>query len=184
MNDGDRGDLCTTAVQCLHEVGGSLSALPKLIARIIHTRAWESRIDHGQLIQLGSLRELIELPPIQGWGEDVDVIENAIKHDAEALTLFRDAMLKPEGRQWEDVTVNNVNSKQRSAGNSKSYTLSRLSKQAPDLYQQVVAGELSANAAAIAAGFRKVKTPLEQLRHWWEKASGEEREQFIQSVTQ
>lgn len=180
MNDGDRGDLCTTAVQCLHEVGGSLTALPKLIARIIDTRAWESRIDHGQLIQLGSLRELIELPPIQGWGEDVAVIENAIKHDDDALRMFRDAMLKPEGRQ--SVTGNNVTSKQRVTGNSKAYTLSRLSKQAPNLYQQVVAGELSANAAAIAAGFRKVKTPLEQMMHWWGKASNEEREKFWDTV--
>lgn len=72
---------------------------------------------------------------------------NEVKRSAgnsKAYTLSRDAMLKPEGRQKEGATGNNITSKQRVTGTSKAYTLSRLSKQAPDLYQQVVAGELSA----------------------------------------
>jgi hypothetical protein len=42
-------------------------------------------------------------------------------------------------------------------GNGKSYTVSRLKRESPELFAQVVAGELSANAAAIKAGWRKVK---------------------------
>jgi hypothetical protein len=36
-------------------------------------------------------------------------------------------------------------------GNSKGYTLSRLNRDHPELYDRVIAGELSANAAAIEA---------------------------------
>jgi len=43
-------------------------------------------------------------------------------------------------------------------GNSRAYTLTRLKREAPELFKRVVDGELSANAAAIEAGFRKKLT--------------------------
>jgi hypothetical protein len=48
-------------------------------------------------------------------------------------------------------------------GTSRSYVLSRLKKSSPDLFAKVVAGELTANAAAIEAGFKKKPTPFEQI---------------------
>ncbi len=42
-------------------------------------------------------------------------------------------------------------------------TIRRLMRDHPKLVERVKAGELSANAAAIEAGFRKVKTPLERI---------------------
>jgi hypothetical protein len=51
-----------------------------------------------------------------------------------------------------------------SFGNSKAYTLARLDRDRPELAERVRAGELSANAAAIEAGFRRKRTPLELLR--------------------
>lgn len=50
---------------------------------------------------------------------------------------------------------------QAERGNSRAYTLDRLEKERPDLYARVKADELSANKAAIEAGWRKPKTPLE-----------------------
>jgi hypothetical protein len=43
----------------------------------------------------------------------------------------------------------------RHYGNSRADTIARLHRDRPDLAQKVEAGELSANAAAIEAGFRK-----------------------------
>ena len=79
--------------------------------------------------------------------------------------------------------VNNINELTRTSGTSKSYTISRLKKHRPDLFAKVVANELSANAAAIQAGFRKVKTPEDQLWHWWGKASKEERDRFKERIS-
>jgi hypothetical protein len=50
-------------------------------------------------------------------------------------------------------TSDNVTRFQR--GNQRAYILARLHRDRPDLAQRVEAGELSANAAAIEAGFRK-----------------------------
>jgi hypothetical protein len=44
-------------------------------------------------------------------------------------------------------------------GTSAAYTLKRLKRDFPDLAMKVVKGELSANAAAIQAGFRKKPKP-------------------------
>ncbi len=59
-------------------------------------------------------------------------------------------------------------------GNSKSYTLSRLERDRPDLFERVCGGELSANAAAIEAGFRKVKTRVQKIVALLDKCSDEE----------
>ena len=54
-------------------------------------------------------------------------------------------------------------------GNSKAYTVSRLKRDRPDLFEKVVAGELSANKAAIEAGFRRKPTTIEQIKTLWQQ---------------
>jgi hypothetical protein len=49
-------------------------------------------------------------------------------------------------------------------GNSKSYTLARLKADHEELFARVAKGELTAHAAAIAAGFRKRQPTIKQLR--------------------
>jgi hypothetical protein len=68
-------------------------------------------------------------------------------------------------------------------GTSKSYTLNRLRREHSELFERVVAGELSANAAAIEAGFRKVKTPLEQVMALIPKLTEEERQEVLEYLT-
>ena len=51
--------------------------------------------------------------------------------------------------------VNNINTSEPPKGTSEAYTLNRLRRDAPELFEQVKQGELSPNAAAIQAGFRK-----------------------------
>jgi hypothetical protein len=48
-------------------------------------------------------------------------------------------------------------------GNSALYTLKRLKRDRPDLFQVVLGGGMSPNAAAIEAGFRKQPTPLARM---------------------
>ena len=56
--------------------------------------------------------------------------------------------------------VMNIISTTPEQGNSLSYTLRRLKSEHPELYQRVVAGELSANAAAREAGIRRPTTNI------------------------
>ncbi len=67
-------------------------------------------------------------------------------------------------------------------GTSHAYTVARLDRDRPDLAARVHAGELSANAAAIEAGFKKKPTPLDVLSAAWRKASAEERAAFLREI--
>jgi hypothetical protein len=51
-------------------------------------------------------------------------------------------------------------SREAPTGNSVSYAMRRLKKHAPELAAKVMAGETSANAAAVAAGFRERKVTI------------------------
>ena len=54
------------------------------------------------------------------------------------------------------VRVDNVNSiPEAKGGNATAYTVRRLKRDNPELAERVISGELSANAAALLAGFRR-----------------------------
>ena len=75
--------------------------------------------------------------------------------------LWRDAITSQHGgdRKSEEAKIKTDNvSLDLKHGNSRSYTLSRLKRQAPELFERVVDGELSANAAAIKGALAVRKT--------------------------
>lgn len=152
LNEIERGQLCQTTVESLYEATGGLKHFPGLMKKIIQNKAWERRVSRGKMIELSSLRELITEKPIRGWGEDPKKIEAIIKDDVECLAMYREAMLCQGER---NDLGNNITEVGRVTGTSASYTVSRLQHESPELFEKVKAGELSANAAAIQAGFRK-----------------------------
>lgn len=185
MNEIEKGQIAVTTVQCFTRADGSLASFPGLLKRVIQEKVWERRIHNGHLIELPNLRALITEKPIRGWGQNPDKIQAVIQDDAEALALFREAMKGEEGgdkKSHAKITNNNIigDDCRTVQGTSKAYTISRLKRDRPDLFERVVAGELSANRAAIEAGFRKVPTTLEQIKTMWSKATPEERTEFIQ----
>jgi len=71
--------------------------------------------------------------------------------------------------------------------NSAAAAHRRLRAKRPDLYARVLAGELTAHAAMVAAGIRKPrardpKPDLTMLRRAWERASPEERDTFLADI--
>jgi hypothetical protein len=134
--------------------GGSLSNFPGLMKEIIETKAWERREWRGKVFELPSLLDLITRKPLEGWGEDPEKVEALIESDPEVLSMWRKETTRANHRPLKS-NDNIITSSKAKQGTGKAYTLDRLSKENPDLYQSVVNGELSANAAAIAAGWRK-----------------------------
>ena len=159
-----------------------------LIKAVIREQSWTKRkIRTGEIIELASLRELITEPPLKGYGEKVEDVERMLENDADALAAFRQETTGRHGgdRKSDAIKCNNVTLDEDSkatTGNGKAYTLSRLKRETPELFAAVVRGELSANAAAIKAGWRKVKSPLDRLFAEWKKASQEERDAFLKSI--
>jgi hypothetical protein len=133
------------------------------------------------VIELSSLRELIIEKPIRGWGEDPRKVEAVIKDDPECLAKFREAM-KEQGRRTDVLPSDSEASYCK--GETKAYQCERLRREAPELFEEVKAGRMSANAAAIKAGIRKKPAPLGQLLKWWKKATTEERKEFLKLMEQ
>lgn len=73
---------------------------------------------------------------------------------------------------------NVITSRPAQQGNSRAYTLDRLSRDAPELYEAVKRKELSPYAAAIEAGIRKRPQPLDQIRKLLPKLTVAERRQL------
>ena len=184
MNDIEKGQLAKSTIQCFQRADGSLSNFPGLLKRVIEEKAWECRINNGREIRLHSLRELITLPPIEGWGQDPQKIEDLLRNETEILPMYREAMKEQGGdRKSEQFKpkCNNItvrSSEGKATGTSRAYTLERLKKNEPELFAEVVKGSLSANAAAIKAGWRKLLTPLEKTQKAFDAMSEEDQAIF------
>jgi hypothetical protein len=175
LNEVEKGQLCQSTIESLYEATGGMKQFPGLLKKIIANKAWERRLSKGKVIELASLRELITEKPVRGWGEDVRTVEAVIKDDPECLALFYDAM---QLTNQHDKPTNIVSKPEQSKekrntiqGNSKAYTCGRISKVAPELFEEVKAGRMSANAAAIQAGIRKKPTPEDQCLRAFKKCS-------------
>lgn len=177
------GEWCDDLDKALRGSEMNLAGVAHRIVAVIREEAWrERRIRTGEVVRCSSFLELITAPPLKGYGEDVKRVESLIRDDPEALRMFRQATVAPKGvnrsKDGDNITI----PPDPERGTSKSYTLSRLHRDRPDLYERVVAGELTANSAALEAGYRKKLTPLDGLLKSWKKATEEERLLFLASI--
>lgn len=184
MNAIEAQQVCQSAEQALRHGSIHLHLFPGLLKRVIAERLWERRRVPGLgVVELPSLRELITAKPLRGWGQDPAMIEAVIRDDAEVLTLWRAAMKPARGRNQHTRNADNITAPRTPTGTSRAYTLDRLKRERPDLYDQVKAGQLSAHGAAVQAGIIRDKTPLQQLQHWWAKTSPDDRLEFLRWMT-
>lgn len=159
LNDVEKGQLCQSTIESLYEATGGLRQFPSLLKKVIATKAWESRINKGKVIELKSLRELITEKPIRGWGEDPRKVEAVIRDDPEALAAFREAM-KHQGERadlCDNVTqVSREPEGGKGTGNSRAYSISRVQRECDaETVAAVMSGKMSANAALVKAGARE-----------------------------
>ena len=169
-DDKEKGRVIQQAAVAIHSADASLRNFPGLLKQIIWAKAWERWEVKGRTFELSSLRELITGKPIRGWGEDPKKVEAVIKDDPECLALYREAM-KEQGNNQHTSKLNNIKDAQVVAGTSKAYTCERLKRDVPELFEEVKAGRMSANAAAIQAGIRKKPTPEDQCLRAFKKCS-------------
>ena len=155
----ESGRLCSMAIDAMYRTASGLKNFPQLMRKIIETRAWERRVSHGTIVELASLRELITLPPIQGWGEDIRKIEAIIKDEPEVLLLFREATLGEHGgdkKSQEAINDYNIINDRSPVGTSKAYSLKQVVEKCDkEVAAEVLAGKLSPNKALVQAGLRE-----------------------------
>ena len=173
--------------QCMAQGDFGLKTFPGILRKAMAKDSWRDRIVHQtkQRVEFKTFREFMETLPPEGLGTDERTLKNLCRDDIEASDLIDRALQgKPGGdkRSESAITVDNVNNDQRPTGNSRNAALRRLRKDAPALHARVLAGDLSAHAAMIEAGFRKKPTALERLRKAWAGATDEERDEFLASI--
>lgn len=147
----------------------NLETFVSSLGLIIREELWQSWEIQGRIEKADSFRDFITRHPPAGLGADPETVRRVIeKTDPDLEVKFREAM-NSQGVKLHDNVM------EAEQGNSRAYTLTRLQKDYPEIFERVKAGELSANAGAIEAGFRKKRTPLQIALAQVPKLTPEER---------
>lgn len=131
-----------------------LQAVERLLVDVIESGAWQSfHTPNGVPVAPGSFREFITAEPFQGLGATPEKITTLLGDNNTAVVKMR-KLLDRRGERTD--LGNNITDVGRTAvtGTRRDYTLDRLQRDAPELFDAVQRKELSPNAAAIQAGFR------------------------------
>jgi hypothetical protein len=147
---------------------------PLAVKNVLLSEAWREREWNGRVIRHKTFRSFIETSPVEGCGWTEEKVARLLNSDPDIERRFREAMINPFGSNQHTEGSRKSTSQKR----DRAHQLSRLSRDAPALYDEVCAGNLSANAAAIQAGFRKKLTKFEQIVKWLPSLSDEERSQL------
>lgn len=171
------------------------------LAQAVRERAWERLTDaDGHPLDF---RSFLAAPYPVGIGSDVELVRllltlphrrEALPEHAAAMATLREEMerllltpLPPHGKGAKRrVGVANSNPTPPPArargGTGREYTIRRLRRDAPELAERVLRGELSANAAAIAAGIRRRPTRLDAALLAWQRLDAAGRVAFLDAV--
>jgi hypothetical protein len=198
----DNGKLCWDFYHSIKS--NNLGHIAGWTKKITRKRAWEFFYTSGLRCGFKSFRDYLQGSP--AWGgcgfDNLTEIKALIDKtsDPDAIAWFDEALAGKHGGEREgagrpahgEIKSDNVTLEKYDVeetgfkpqrGNSKSYTLRKLRDEYPDVFAKVKAGELSANAAAIEAGFRKPPpTPFEGLLKNWNSATSEDRARFLATV--
>lgn len=147
-------------------VGGDehlFAQLPLMISEAIKDRVWE-RVQDRKGQPFTTFESFVEHPLWQGLESSVDDLLAFCRKSPDTQAMIREAVsgqpthadAGAKGGRGNKASDNVTGFR----GNRSTYTLRRLKRDAPELAERVVKGELSANAAAIEAGFRERQVQL------------------------
>ena len=168
-NNKENGYLVGSLHHAVRGGAWGLENMPRLIREAIENKIWTGWTDRatGQTFSQPDFYTFITTPVLEGLGATPDQIKALCIKDLALTDLIDQELTRkpgaPVGNQFaskEDKTnhdnvMNSLSDTKASQGNSVEYTLRRLRKHHPELHEQVLANEMSPNAAAIEAGFRK-----------------------------
>lgn len=133
-----------------------LSVVPGLVKQVLREESWrEFTTQRDELVRHERFADFVVAPPLKGLGADPRLVRRVVEDDIEALDLFDRAMSDGSRPGQRTDLVHNINEVEaRPHGTSRAYALRRLRNDAPELHAEVLAGNLTAHAAMVKAGFR------------------------------
>lgn len=189
MHNPKEAWLVTSSLQMsVRDVRGGMNNVPGLVIRIVNEGLWRSFLcDRTRsMVNYGSFEEYVTADLPEGLGIDLKTLRNICRDNIEACNAIDEACTRTPGGKNQHTAhsiLDNIQEAKAPTGTSRDAALRRLRKDRPDLHAKVLAGDLSAHAAAIDAGFRKKPTPLDQLKAAWKRASASERKQFVEIIS-
>ena len=157
MTDVDHGKAAWNVVSALCNAVDSgehsLGTVPGLVKRVLAEGSWREFTPPGAVgpIRHERFEDFVTAQPTNGLGASRELMEKIVQ-GTDAEVPLRQAFLGKRGPKPADSSRNNVT--ETVTGNRRDYTLDRLQRDAPELFDAVQRKELSPNAAAIRAGFR------------------------------
>jgi hypothetical protein len=130
------------------------SLVPSMIRSVITQRAWADKFDmHGN--PFASFEQFVTTPLWEGLESSIEELCGFCRKRPEIVELIRREVgaVAAHGTNQHAVGVDIVKSSE--GGNAPTYALRRLKRDNPELAEEVMAGRLSAHAAAVQAGFRQ-----------------------------
>ncbi len=145
----------------------TVEQIPDQVKRVIENGWWKERRPRkmsGKEFRYSTFGEFVEDHPPQGLGIKLDMLKKLCEDDPEALVAIREASTRSNHRPQKESNNNIISYEDNKPmqGTYKDYTLYRIKQERPDLYERVLKKEMSANKAAIEAGFRKKMVSVEE----------------------
>lgn len=147
-----RGQTIQSLSNSLHRGTFGMAMVPDLLRIVLEDESWREFTIKGKHVTHDSFDSFVTRPPLDGLGaESVEQLQRLVADQQVLRDGIDKAIQRPAHRP---VTVDNVNSSERTTGNATDTALRKLRKDRPDLHAQVLAEELSPHAAMVRAGFR------------------------------
>src|SRR5215831_15263297 len=148
----------------------AFSLVPMALGKVISEKQWQAHRDK-QGNQFPTFEAFVVHPLWWGLETTIAELEAFCRKRPDIRSLILQEMEPGRGHLQDEkgrfVHSDNVT---MARGNSALYTIKRLKRDRPDLFQQVLGGNLSANAAAKEAGWRK--PPMTHCPHCGKKLRG------------
>ena len=149
----DNGAIVAALGSAVSHGNENVAQIPALLVQIVDDNRWQHFITKlGEEVSYARFEDFAATQPTAGLGISVEVLAKLVQGDPVAVDALDRATQGKQGQRTD--LVDNVNEVERPTGNSEAATVRRLRKDRPDLHAQYLANEISANAAAVLAGFR------------------------------
>lgn len=134
--------------------------VPTILRNVLENRLWAERHDKNGDV-FASFEAFVDHPLWHGLESSIDDLRLYCRKHPEVRQLI-DAEVGPANEHGTNRFSRDRNTISTHPDTATGM-LKRLKRDRPDLAEKVVAGEMSANAAAVEAGFRRKPTPFEQV---------------------
>jgi hypothetical protein len=146
-----RGSEVALLSDILARGGFALESVPHQIKDLLRSDAWRHFVTKlGKEVRHERFAEFVTAQPLAGLGATVEMLRRVLGDDMEALDLLDRALQNPVGHPEKD----SIRTNSRPTGTTKEQALRKLRKDAPELHAEVLAGNLTAHAAMVQAGYR------------------------------